>query len=288
MRTNRFMNVVNLAALSLCTWLAMSPEASAQAPTPFLYNRVGTLHAGIQCVTWDDVQFETWTLTGPVALQVPFNVEVRVIGTATPGLDPNCAASGGMILVSSVLMVTDDPGTDFCLGDGGDQAGCTNCPCGNNAPIGSNGGCLNSAGSSAELISEGTDSLLAADLCFRMENGVPNSFSILVSGTAQAPSNPLHPCFTLNPGSGVQSMAFDGLRCAVGNIVRHGGRSVDANGEVGGLSAPWGFCSAGFPGNSVFAAGQTRFFQSIYRDNDQAVCMRGLNTTQGTAITFTP
>ncbi len=33
-----------------------------------------------------------------------------------------------------------------CTGDGGDQMGCTDCPCNNNTPPGSIGGCRNSSG----------------------------------------------------------------------------------------------------------------------------------------------
>ncbi len=286
MRTsNRFVRTLQLAALSLCTWLMISPTANAQAPS-FPYNRVGTLHAGIQCLTWDDVQFTTWTLVGPLAATIPINTELRVIGTATPGPIAHCAASGGEILVSAVVPVDVNPGVSYCFGDGGNQAGCTNCPCTNNAPVGSPGGCLNSSGRSAELIAEGTASLLNADLCFRMVSAVPGSFAILISGSDQAPNNPANPCFTLNPGSGTNALAFDGLRCAVGNTRRHGGRAVDVNGEVGGLSAGWGYCSPGFPNDSVFVLGQTRYFQSIYREDALAVCMRGLNTSQGTGVTF--
>ena len=53
---------------------------------------------------------------------------------------------------------------DSCNGDGGDQAGCTDCPCSNNASQGTVGGCLNSAGTSLRLLGTGSDSISAADL----------------------------------------------------------------------------------------------------------------------------
>lgn len=264
-----------------------SAIASAQAGG-FAYDRLGTLHGGIQCLTWDDENFETWTLTNTTPGQVPLNVEVRIIGIATFGVDPNCAAADGFLQVSQVLMPNDNPGTDFCIGDGGDQMGCTPCPCGNEDLSAAGGGCQNSAGDSALLQAEGTGSLSAQDLCFRMRGAVAGSFGVLFSGTAAAPNNPANPCFAQNPGSGVTSVSFDGLRCAVQATQRHGGRPVDVNGEVGALTNPWGFCSAGFPGNSIFAAGQTRYFQTIYRDFEMAVCMTGLNTTQGVSLTFVP
>ena len=48
---------------------------------------------------------------------------------------------------------------DQCNGDGGDQMGCTDCPCTNNAPQGTIGGCLNSAGTASRLIGTGDPSL---------------------------------------------------------------------------------------------------------------------------------
>ncbi len=284
---SRITRAAGILALSAFFWLTTSASASAQAGS-FAYDRTGTLHAGIQCVTFDDEALMAWTLVNTQPGVVPFNIEVRIIGTATPGSDPDCAASSGTLEVITVLMPSDDPGTHFCFGDGGDQAGCTNCPCGNNAAVGSGGGCVNSTGAGAVLAAEGSTSLSASDLCFRMSGAVPSSFALLVSGSAQAPNNPMNPCFTNNPGSGVAASAFDGLRCAVTNTQRHGGRSVDVNGEVGALTNAWGNCGGSFPGTAVFVAGQTRYFQSVYRELDTAVCQRGLNTSQGIGISFVP
>ena len=274
------------AALIFCGWLALSTGARAQ--TAFAYNRVGTYQSGIQCFTFDDVANRTWTLSGPLAGSVPQNTPVRIIGRATLGLNPNCVASTGDILVAEIRALDEPPGLDFCNGDGGDQMGCTNCPCSNNAPVGSIGGCHNSAGRSAKLISDGSDSVTAATLCFRLQRGVPGSFAMLLSGSARAPDNPLNPCFALNPGSGTRALAFDGLRCAVGAVLRHGGRAVDINGDVGALTTSWGYCAAGFPNHAQFLSGHTRYFQVIYRDANDAVCGRGLNTSQGVAISFAP
>ncbi len=100
----------------------------------------------------------------------------------------------------------------------------------------------------------------------------------------------MNPCFGL--GSGAQALQFDGLRCAITNTRRHGGRSADVNGEVGVTNAPWGGEGGPPVGIAVagtgFVAGQTRFFQVINRDDAMAVCMRGLNTSQGVSVTFTP
>ncbi len=100
----------------------------------------------------------------------------------------------------------------------------------------------------------------------------------------------VNPCFGMN--SGAQAMQFDGLRCAVTNTRRHGGRSADAMGDVGVTNAPWG--GEGNPmvgianAGTGFVAGQTRYFQVINRDDPLLSCMRGLNTSQAVEVTFTP
>ncbi|MEM7517556.1 MAG: LamG domain-containing protein, partial [Planctomycetota bacterium] len=73
---------------------------------------------------------------------------------------------------------------DLCNGDGGDQMGCTNCPCGNNALAGTIGGCLNQAGTSTRLLPAGSLSVSATtpgDLSFDAIGGNPFTFAILVS-----------------------------------------------------------------------------------------------------------
>ncbi len=184
--------------------------------------------------------------------------------------------------------------SDHCSGDGGDQLGCTNCPCGNNATPGTVGGCLNSALTSSRLSASGDPAvnLLANDtndLRFSLTGAPANVFCLLNSGDAVAPTNPMNPCFGLD--SGAQALLFDGLRCAVTNTRRHGGRPADLNGEVGVTNSPWG--GEGGPPVGIaqmgagYVAGQTRFFQVIHRDDPLAQCMRGLNTSQAVSVTFT-
>ncbi len=184
---------------------------------------------------------------------------------------------------------------DLCFGNGGVQHPCTNCPCINNASPSSTGGCLNSAGTSAKLEASGLTSVslppgVATDLRFGMSGVVPSAFCILNSGDSVAPNNMANPCFGLD--SGVQSTHFDGLRCAVVNTRRHGGRFSDPNGEVGVTNAPWGGESNPNVGIAVagagFVAGQTRFFQVIHREDPLLSCMRGLNTSQAVMVVFAP
>ena len=182
--------------------------------------------------------------------------------------------------------------SSFCNGDGGNQFGCTACPCGNDAAVGFIGGCINRLGNGARLGAGGSPSVslpVMSDLDLRFElTGVPpQTFAILVSGSALAPGNPQNPCFGL--GSGVRSVSFDGLRCAVMNLRRHGGRAADGNGEVGVANSPWGGEAGPNKGLSEsFGAGETRYFQAIYREDPLAVCSRGLNTSQAIEVEFTP
>ncbi len=205
----------------------------------------------------------------------------------------------GLIDVSMTTFTVTVVGTqqypDSCSGDGGNQMGCTNCPCANNALPGTVGGCLNSAGTSTRLSGTGNSSVTlpagsTSDLRFGLTGAPANAFCILNSGDAIAPGNMANPCFGMD--SGGQAIAFDGLRCAITNTRRHGGRSANASGEVGTSVSPWG--GEGGPSVGIanagagFVPGQTRFFQVIHRDDALLGCMRGLNTSQAVEVTFIP
>ena len=189
------------------------------------------------------------------------------------------------------------PFADFCNGDGGDQMGCTDCPCTNNAAPGTIGGCLNSGGTSCRLAASGDTSAstppgVSTDLRFTLSGAPGGAFSVLLSGSAVAPQNPMNSCIGMS--SGVQSPDRDGLRCAVMNIKRHGGRSANLMGEVMdsiGPSRVWGGeaqPNGGIWKQGGFVAGQTRYFQVTFRENPMLGCMRGLNTSQAVEVTFTP
>lgn len=184
--------------------------------------------------------------------------------------------------------------SNFCSGDGGDQMGCTPCPCSNEAPVGTIGGCLNSNGTSARLWAEGDPSVslppnICTDLRFSITGAPPFAQGVLLSGSALAPSNMANPCFGTN--NGVQSLMSDGLRCAVMNILRHGNRPADQNGDIGVAGNPFGgegAQPAGIAANSGFISGQVRYFQLTHREDIAAGCMRGLNSSQAIEVTFTP
>ena len=206
-------------------------------------------------------------------------------------IDLTTIDENGVVLDSFRL---EEASIGFCNGDGGDQLGCTNCPCMNDAPLGTIGGCLNSVSTSAKLIASGNASISlpsgsAVDLRFDLTGAPPSAFCLLVSGDALAPGNTSNPCFGMD--SGLQSLNYDGLRCAILNTRRHGGRSADVNGEVGFTNNGWGGANApnaGLVQQAGFVSGQTRFFQAINRDNPTLACMRGLNSSQALEIRFTP
>lgn len=129
-----------------------------------------------------------------------------------------------------------------------------------------------------------------SDIRFALQGAPPNAFSILNSGDAVAPQGAMNPCMGLNTGA--QAMAFDGLRCGIQNTQRHGGRAADATGQVGVTNNPWGGEGGPPAGIAVagggFAAGQTRYFQVIHRDDPALGCGRGLNTSQAVEVAFTP
>ncbi len=188
-----------------------------------------------------------------------------------------------------------NPFPDWCHGNGGNQMGCTNCPCSNNAPPMARGGCRNSANKSARLFPSGSKSVsmppnVTGDLRFGMSGAPAFAFCILNSGNGCAPGGMANPCFGMN--SGIQAFQFDGLRCAIQSTRRHGGRAADPGGWIGVTNNPWG--GEGGPPVGIanaglgFVAGQTRFFQVINRDDPLAQCQRGLNTSQAIEVTFEP
>ena len=215
------------------------------------------------------------------------------------GLDPG-AFTGWTLNYNGPTCLTTcgtDPFPSLCNGDGGDQMGCTDCPCGNNAAAGTVGGCINSAGTSTRISAGGDPSVSlpsgdSTDLRFTLSGAPPTSTCVLLSGAAVAPTNMANPCFGSN--SGALSVDRDGLRCAVQSLLRHGNRQSNASGEIMDSTGPnrvWGGEAQptdGIAGQSGFVSGQTRIFQVTHRDDAAAVCMRGLNTSQAVSVKFTP
>ena len=186
---------------------------------------------------------------------------------------------------------------DICNGDGGNQMGCTNCPCGNNFAPGTIGGCINSAGTGTRIGATGDLSAslppgVTTDLRLSLTGAPPGALCVMLSGSDLAPQNSMNMCFGQN--SGTQFGDRDGLRCAVMNLKRHGGRSANGTGSIMdsvGPSRVWGGeaqPNGGLWKQGGFVSGQTRYFQVTHRDVLTLGCMRGLNTSQAIRVTFTP
>jgi hypothetical protein len=250
---------------------------------------------GSGCTTVVDSNGDTWL---PDTLLTGYNVGdmVRVQGTVDTTCFNFCFSLTGCINGSTISDCVPDPvGTNHCNGDGGDQMGCTDCPCANNAAPGTIGGCVNSSGNSTRLDATGDTSVSlpsgdTTDLRFTASGAPGLAFGVLLSDSAVGPLNMANPCFGMM--SGTQAGDRDGLRCiAGGSGQRHGGRSADGNGDTGLTNNGWGgeFAPpAGIAAAAGFAAGQTRFFQLNHREDAMLICMRGLNSSQAVEITFTP
>ena len=195
----------------------------------------------------------------------------------------NSANSSGAAYVFVLDIPSGSPFTPFCFGDGGDQMGCTSCPCTNDAPLASGGGCLNSNSTSAVLAASGNPDVSApADtLHFDLTGGNVNTFGVLISADNRLPAMGACP-----PGSGIVQGTLDGLRCVGGNVVRHGSRSLDATGSTIAGWGPPGTPAAGIGATAGFIAGQTRHFQCFYRELGALVCMTGQNTSNAVSVTF--
>ena len=194
---------------------------------------------------------------------------------------------GPSVLTIDCLGGCPSPFSEGCNGDGGNGIGCTDCPCGNNSPSGTIGGCVNSAGTSSRLLPSGmpvaTGSNTMPPLRFECSGVAPSNSAQLTSGNAAAPANAANPCFGLN--SGITSVSLDGLRCAVQGVLRHGVRPSDVNGDVGVTTNGWGGSNNLF-NFDAFTVGQTKYFQVVHRDDAAQVCGTGQNTTQYVEVTF--
>ena len=191
---------------------------------------------------------------------------------------------GFMEIFPETMVIKDVPTfsiTPYCFGDGGDGMGCTDCPCGNNAPLGSAGGCLNSNMTSAVLAGSGIADVNNDTLHFDLTGANVSTFAVLTSADNQLPQLGACPV-----GSGIQSAVLDGLRCVGGNARRHGARATDAMGNTTNGWGPPAGPAGGLIAQYGFVAGQTRNFQCFYRELPNQVCSRGQNTSNAVSVTF--
>lgn len=164
-------------------------------------------------------------------------------------------------VVLASLVASGARANGFCFGDSG-------CPCGNDAPAGTRGGCLNSFSMPGVLSSSGV-SAISADTVVLTASGLPsNAFAQFVVGDQPfLQGTPFH----------------DGLHC-VNAITRFG----SGNAVAGAIQYP---NDAGDPGVHTFssAPNQSRYYQAVYRNAVPTFCTPGtLNTTNGFEIVWLP
>jgi hypothetical protein len=167
----------------------------------------------------------------------------------------------GFVPVQLEGSVVVELGAPFCFCDGSGALP----PCGNAA--GPDEGCANSTGGGARLTAFGSSSASADTLVFQAANLLPGQPALLFVGNN-----------SLGGGNGIPF--GDGLRCAGNSVVRLGVAFPDSAG-----AATWG------PGLGVaggWGQGDTRRFQSWYRDPGASPCGSGFNLTHGVELTFGP
>jgi hypothetical protein len=155
-----------------------------------------------------------------------------------------------------------DPGTAYCFADGTGAV----CPCGNYSW--SESGCVHSGGVGGVLSTVGSTSVGSDSLRCTSQFLPALRPALLFTGS-----------LAVNGGAG--QPFGDGLLCAGGTIQSLGVQITDAAGL-----AEWG---PGLASQGAFAAGETRHFQTWYRDpGSDSPCGTGFNLTNGMAIVLTP
>ncbi|MCB9916659.1 MAG: hypothetical protein H6828_16160 [Planctomycetes bacterium] len=137
-----------------------------------------------------------------------------------------------------------------------------NAPCGN---VSAGTGCANSTGAGAHLVATGSVSVGAADLVLRASGLPATQPALFFQGDAALASG----------------AAFgDGLRCAVGGVVRLEVAPSNAQGELAS--------SARVAVLGGASAGDVRRYQLFYRDPAGSPCGAGFNLSNGVELVWTP
>ncbi len=156
--------------------------------------------------------------------------------------------------------------SSFCFGDGSGAA----CPCGNEAPAGSAGGCLASLGLAGILVGVGEPRLSADTFVLQASSLPPSASALYFQGT-----------HAIDGGAGA---AFgDGLRCVGGSIVRLGARI-----SVGGASHYPSGGRASIAQVGGVASPGVRTYQVWYRNGAAYCTPAAFNLTNGVSVSWLP
>lgn len=168
------------------------------------------------------------------------------------------SSNGGVLWIDSTNAIR-----TICRGDGSVQA----CPCNNDAPTGTDSGCLSSLGVGAQLTASGSSSL-ALDQLVLSGSAMPATSTVLyIQGSAQT-----------------ATALGDGLRCAGGALIRLG---VQQN-SAGTSSYPAVGDAPVSVRGQVTAPGVTRSYQAWYRDNTNFCTAAPYNLSNGVSVSWTP
>jgi hypothetical protein len=210
---------------------------------------------------------EPWMGTGQIDLDIDSYASFSTSGCATivTGFENTAVVRASLRWVYCVVGGggPGGPGTAYCFGDGSGTA----CPCDNDSAVGAGQGCANSLGVGAAMAATGTNSVGADDIVFTTVNMRPNQPALVFVGEN-----------AVNGGDGV--VFGDGLRCAGGTVLRFDVMLPNAQG-----TANWG---PGLQPTGGWSAGDTRRFQTWYRDPGGSPCGNNFNLSNGYEVSFMP
>jgi len=206
-----------------------------------------------------------WLVTPPAIFESGQSLALIGVGTGDELFSVRTSGNGPSAPADITLARFDATLATYCLGDGSATA----CPCGNAAPVGSLGGCVNSVGTVGRLVADGNPSL-ATDTVVLSASGLTNSNVLFFQGTT-----------AIAGGSGASF--GDGLRCVGGAITRLAVQSASA-GLASYPSA--GDESVSLRGN-VLGIG-TRTYQAWYRSSQNFCTPATFNLTNAARATWVP
>ena len=228
---------------SIAAWGNDSGGEVSNAPggTGFVQLAAGN---GVSLALHSDGWISAWgVVDSPVVQDAPTGARFAAVGT-----------SQGM----AYAIRADAVGTPLCVGDGSDVA----CPCGNFGEANRGGGCRNSTGKGAELVSTGSASVAVDDLRFHVLQAPAWQTAVLVEGvtTIQVPFRDGVLC-TGNPTERVEYFSMDGSGAGSSTV------SIVTEGNVTG-------------------PGSNRNYQVWYRDPAVSVCGSGSNLTNALRVNW--